>query len=106
MASFVRTAHGLSRKLGNVVEVLVPPADELSHPLAAILPVPASPPERGKDGRISGSAAAKALGRRGGQAKARRVRLVDSLGLAKIAEDSTFRPYRDAALQFVKHHLA
>jgi hypothetical protein len=33
------------------------------------------------------------------------VRLIDSLGLSQLAEDSTFKPYRDAADDFVRHHL-
>jgi hypothetical protein len=33
------------------------------------------------------------------------VRLVDSLGLRKIADDATFKPYRDAAEEFTSHHL-
>jgi hypothetical protein len=46
------------------------------------------------------------MGRRGGYAKARRVRLVDSLGLKKIAEEADFAPYRNAAEEFTSHHLS
>jgi hypothetical protein len=33
------------------------------------------------------------------------VRLIDSLGLAKLVETSEFAPYRAAADEFVAHHL-
>jgi hypothetical protein len=34
------------------------------------------------------------------------VRLVDALGLSTLVADTTFGPYRSAAEEFVKHHLA
>ena len=98
--SFVRKGHGAG---AGVPRVEVPPPDELS---AA---VPAA--ERSDaltfrpDGRIADTATARALGRRGGQATARRVRLIDSLGLATIADDADFAPYRTGAERFVEHHL-
>jgi hypothetical protein len=58
-----------------------------------------------QDGKIADRETAKEMGKRGGEAKARKVRLVDSLGLSTIAEDSTFAPYRTAAEEFVKAHL-
>jgi hypothetical protein len=34
------------------------------------------------------------------------VRLIDSLGLSSIAEETSFGPYRAAAEEFTKHHLS
>lgn len=58
-----------------------------------------------EDGKIADAATAAELGRRGGLAKARRIRLIDTLGLAKIAEDSAFGPYRASAEEFVAYHM-
>lgn len=58
------------------------------------------------DGKIATSETARELGRLGGLATARRVRLVDSLGLSKLTEDCAFGPYRNAADEFVSHHVA
>jgi hypothetical protein len=55
---------------------------------------------------VAGSEAARALGRAGGLAKAKRLRLVDSLGLSALAQQSEFAPYREAAEAFVAAHLA
>jgi len=49
---------------------------------------------------------AVARARLGGLAKARKLRLVDSLGLVHIAADAAFAPYRAAAEAFVEAHLA
>lgn len=57
------------------------------------------------DAKIADSATAKALGQKGGLTKARRVRLIDSVGLKKIADDASFKLYRDAAEEFVSHNL-
>jgi hypothetical protein len=84
------------------VEVL--PANELPPPVAANVAEDAERVERRHDGKFADAASAKVLGRRGGHAKARRVRLIDSLGLKKVADDATFKPYRDAAEEFVSHH--
>jgi hypothetical protein len=86
------------------VEVL--PPDELPAPIAASLADTAAPVRRRHDGKLADSASAKALGKRGGDAKARRVRLVDSLGLSSVVEQTTFGPYRAAAEEFVAHHRA
>jgi hypothetical protein len=59
---------------------------------------------RRHDGKLADVESAKELGRRGGEAKARRVRLVDSLGLSKLVEGTAFGPYRAAAEEFVAHH--
>ncbi|MGO9247459.1 MAG: hypothetical protein ACLP7W_02565 [Solirubrobacteraceae bacterium] len=74
------------------------PADELPEPV----PAPAAKVPRGNPMFGPGNQFAKL----GGLAKARKVRLIDSLGLAKIADDASFSPYRCAAEEFVSHHLA
>jgi hypothetical protein len=99
----LRNGHGTG---AGVPRVEVLPADELPSPVAAPLAVAARPVERRPDGKLAGSEAARELGRRGGEAKARKVRLVDSLGLARIAGESSFAPYRTAAEEFVVHHVA
>lgn len=96
---FVRTGHGAGK---GAPHVEVPPHDELPAPVPGE-PVPLA---RRDDGTIADSETARALGRLGGLARARRIRLVDSLGLARVAEDSAFAPYRTAADEFVEHHLA
>jgi hypothetical protein len=99
----LRTGHGAGRGSPRV-EVL--PPDELPTPVAASRADDGGPLHRRQDGKIADSDTAKAMGKRGGEAKARRVRLVDSLGLATIASDSSFGPYRTAAEEFVKAHLS
>jgi len=99
----LRTGHGTGKGSPHV-EVL--PADELPTPVAAAEALPSVPLHFRQNGKIADSGTAKALGKRGGEAKARKVRLVDSLGLATIAEDSSFGPYRAAAEEFVRAHLA
>ncbi len=99
----LRNGHGTGRGQPRV-EVL--PPDELPAPVPAPLPEPARPVVRHPDGKLADVASAKELGRRGGEAKARRVRLIDSLGLSKLVEQTTFGPYRAAAEEFVSHHRA
>ena len=95
----LRKGHGRGSGTPHI-EVL--PADELPRPVPMASEKPLL---RHKGGPIRDSESARELGRRGGHAKARRVRLVDSLGLRKLADDATFKPYRDAAEEFVSHHL-
>lgn len=98
--SFIRTGHGAGR---GVPRIEVPPADEASAPVPSAEDT--APVRRRSDGTIADSETARELGRRGGLAAARRVRLVDSLGLAKLADDADFTPYRVGADAFVAHHL-
>ena len=98
----LRSGHGTG---AGVPRVEVLPPDELPAGVPAPLADDVTPVRRRQDGKIADAESAKALGRRGGEAKARRVRLVDSLGLKKIADAATFKPYRDAAEEFVSHHL-
>ena len=95
----LRTGHGTGAGQPRV-EVL--PADELPAPV----PGEPEPLKRRQDGTIADSETARRLGALGGRAKGRSIRLVDSLGLKKIAEDAAFAPYRTAADDFVKEHLA
>jgi hypothetical protein len=92
------------RREHNALRPSVLRPDELPAPVAAPLAKPAPPVRRRQDGKLADSASAAELGRRGGEAKARRVRLVDSLGLSRIVEQTTFGPYRAAAEEFVTHH--
>ncbi len=94
----LRSGHGKGRGTPHI-EVL--PADELPAP------VPAEPvqPARRPDGTIADSEAARELGRRGGLAKAKSVRLVTSLGLGKLNENSAFASYRKGAEEFHTFHV-
>lgn len=98
----LRTGHGKGAGRPRI-EVL--PADELPKPVPAVSTDDERRVERRADGRFASKEAAAALGRLGGLAKARRVRLIDSLGLAKLAEDCAFGPYRTSAEEFTAHHL-
>lgn len=99
----LRTGHGTG---AGVPRIEVLPADESPQPVAAPVPAPSAPLCFREDGRIADTATAKALGSMGGTKKAQRVRLVDSLGLSKLIDATTFGPYRTAAEEFTKHHLA
>ena len=96
----LRTGHGRGAGAPRI-EVL--PPDELPPPVPAVASETVTLAFR-SDGKIGDKATAAELGRRGGQQTARRVRLIDSLGLKKIQDDATFKPYRDAAEEFVSHH--
>jgi hypothetical protein len=96
----LRTGHGNGRGSPHVE---VSPPDELRAPIPA--PAKTDPPLNRIKGKIADSATARALGSRGGITTARRVRLIDSLGLSKLIEQTTFGPYRAAAEEFVTHHL-
>lgn len=86
----LRKGHGNGTGVPRI-EVL--PADELPAP------VPAEPalPARREDGTIADSASAKALGARGGLAKAQKKKLLQGMGLVDMAEDNSFTPYYRAA---------
>lgn len=86
------------------------PRIELPRPSEARYPVPASlapvtaPLVFRQDGTIGDSATAKELGRRGGEKKARKVRLLSGNGLARLADDAACKPYWTAAEEFATHH--
>jgi hypothetical protein len=101
VGGFIREGHGSDRGKPHIEVV----ADELPWPVPAQVAAPARPIERLPDGKLASSEAAKELGRLGGEAKARRVRMVDALGLSKLAESAAFLPYRTAAEEFSRHHL-
>lgn len=99
----LRTGHGTG---AGVPRIEVLPADELPAPLSAPVAAPGVPLAFRDNGTIADGQTAKELGRRGGVAKARKLRLVDTLGLKKIDEATDFAPYRNAAEDFVTAHLA
>src|ERR1039458_552044 len=94
----LRKGHGTGAGQPRI-EIL--PADELPAPV----PGTPEPLNRRQNGTIADSETAKRLGARGGHAKGLSIRLVDSLGLAKLSGDARFHPYRVAAEDFVKAHL-
>ena len=79
------------------------PADELPKPVPDARPALAGLARR-TDGTVASAEAARELGRRGGEVKARRTRLARSLGLAALNEDAAFAPYRQAAAAFRRVH--
>lgn len=82
-----------------VIETL--PPDELPAPIPAAPDLTA----RRRNGTLATSAAAKAIGARGGAAKAARARLVAGLGIAKLAADHPFAPFQHAGEDFLKRHV-
>jgi hypothetical protein len=98
----LRAGHGAGAGEPRI-EVL--PADELPAPVPALPAAFSGPLARRPDGTIAGSETARELGRRGGVARARRVRLIDALGLSSIVSETSFGVYRAAAEEFVSHHL-
>lgn len=99
--TFVRTGHGAGKGQPHV-EV---PRDAMPRPVAAPSAGNGAPLVFRQDGQIGDSATARELQRRSVEKRARNLRLVDSLGLAAIAEASAFAPYRTGAEHFVEHHL-
>lgn len=99
----LRSGHG---KGAGQPRIEVLPPDEQPEGVAATKRPSDEPIARRPNGQFDGSEAAREAGRRGGRARAEKVRLVDSLGLAPLAEDAAFRPYRNAAEEYVEAHLA
>ena len=95
----LRKGHGNG---AGVPRIETLPPDELPAGVAAPVAAPGVTLPFRPDGKIDGSETARELGRRGGAAKAAKIRLIDSLGLARFAEPNDFQPYRDAAEEFVK----
>jgi hypothetical protein len=100
--TFARTGHGDGAGTPHI-EV---PTDGMPAPVAAPPAAPSVPLAFRQDGRIADTLTAKELGRRGGIAKASKLRLVDASGLARIADDSAFKSYANAAKDLTAHHLA
>lgn len=69
------------------------PADELPDPV----PGEAVPLARRENGTIADSASARALGAKGGLAKAQKKKLLQGMGLAHVSDDNAFKPYYAAA---------
>lgn len=94
----LRKGHG---KGAGVPRIEVLPPDELPDPLPAV----ADPLARRDDGTIADSLTARALGARGGLAKASKRQLLQGLGLAELAEADPFKRYWNYGEDFVKAHL-
>jgi hypothetical protein len=99
----LRSGHGNG---AGVPRVEVLPPNEQPKPVPSAKSQPTAALRFRQDGKISDSETAREMGRCGGQAKARRVRLIDSLGLSSVVEQTSFGPYRTAAEEFVSHHRA
>jgi len=91
----LRKGHGTG---AGVLRVEVLPGDELPAPV----PAAAAPLVFRSNGQ---SATAKALGSKGGSNRASRARLLSATGLATLAADAAFGPYRAAGDAFVAEHL-
>jgi hypothetical protein len=98
----LRNGHGNGVGVPRV-EVL--PPDELADPIPAA-PTELGGVERRQNGTVASKEAARALGKRGGAVKARRVALARSLGLGDVTKMEAFAPYRHAASSFRRHHCA
>lgn len=94
----LRKGHG---KHKGSVRIEVAPPDEQPEPV----PGQATPLARREDGTIADSATAKALGARGGQARATKKRLLQGLGLANLASAADFKPYWDSVQAWVDAQL-
>jgi hypothetical protein len=94
----LRKGHG---KGAGVPRIEVLPPDELPAPMAGVV----VPLARRPNGTIADSAAAKALGARGGAAKASKRALLTGLGLANLGDEDAFKPYWVAVDDWVKNHL-
>jgi hypothetical protein len=98
----LRSGHGTGAGSPRI-EVL--PPDEAPQPVPAPIAAPSAPLAFRQNGQIADSATAKVLGAKGGRERARKIRLVDSLGLSSMVAETSFGPYRAAAEEFVRHHL-
>lgn len=97
----LRTGHG---KGAGSPHIEVMPPDELPFPVTNGQSVAIEPTlDRDSHGHFS-SEGARLAGQRSGATRRKAIRLIDSLGLSRIAADNTFTPYRDAAEEFVEHH--
>lgn len=86
----LRKGHGNGKGVPRI-EVL--PPDELPDPVAAM----PEPLVRREDGTIADSETARALGAKGGLAKAQKKKLLHGMGLVELSEDKEFTPYYKAA---------
>jgi hypothetical protein len=94
----LRTGHGTG---AGVPRIEVLPADELPRGVHAPEHVP-STDERRPDGRWTPGASTAQ--REGGRARRSATRLARRLGLAELADDAAFAPYRRAAVDFRRAH--
>ncbi len=98
----LRSGHGNG---AGVPRIEVLPPDEQPDPIAATRHA-LSGVDRRQNGQVANTEAARALGRKGGRVKAKRVALARSLGLGDIGNMEAFAPYRRAASAFRRHHCA
>ncbi len=98
----LRAGHGLG---AGVPRIEVLPADEQPQPVPTHAAAPSVALSFRRDGKIADSATAKALGAKGGRAKAGKVRLADSNGLSSIVAETTFGPFNNAGDDFTRAHL-
>lgn len=92
----LRKAHGARADSGLRVELL--PPDEQPKPVAIDLANVPAPLARSESGKILTSEDAKRLGARGGLMKAAKRRLLESVGLVKLAHEHNFHDYWKATL--------
>lgn len=100
----LRKGHGNGKGKPRI-EVL--PADEAKPSLPVELPAEAQPLARRPNGTIADSEAAKALGARGGKAKAENKALLKGLGLSahKMIDGAEFKSYLTAATAWVEAEM-
>lgn len=91
----LRHAHGA--RAANLLCVETSPPDELPTGIPAPEPATGGPADQGADGRFRPG---NRLSARGGRAKAGKVGLSSRLGLAELAHDAAFAPYRRLAVSF------
>ena len=96
----IRKGHGKGAGTPHV-EVLKP------GKLPPAVPGEPAPVVRRSNGTIADSATARELGKRGGLARLKKIRLLDGLGLSQFAKDSAFEPYwragNDLVIQFLEN---
>jgi hypothetical protein len=98
-----RNGHGTG---AGQPRIEVMPPDELPVGVAAPLPSSAAVVERDAAGRVTGSAAAAALGRIGGNAKAGQSRLAHRIALGESFADERFQPFARSARAFRRLHVS
>lgn len=99
-----RKAHGDAAKHGSIIMWENKPFDELPQPDPK--PGPDQPIDRLPDGKIASSEAAREMGRRGGRKTQLYSRILRSLGLVELDENSKFNPYERAGQDFANANIA
>lgn len=99
----LRKGHGNG---SGVPRVEVLPPDELPDPVAAPEAAPTVPLQFHPDGKIADSTTAKALGSKGGLARAKKRNILKGLGLSKLVDEDDFYPYFKMMEEFIDEKLA